>query len=107
LLGEAGLGAEVGAAKVGDLSGFPTVEPVATRHGFDYPGVHGKCFQAAGAEEEHAIGDFFADAGEGEQEDLGLGVGGALGGVEPTGVLGEKGRDTGDVAGAKTKGAGA
>ena len=63
LLGEAGEGAEVRAAEVGDLGGLPAVETVAAGEGFQDPGVDGEGLELAGAEEEHAVGDFFADAG--------------------------------------------
>ena len=106
LLGEAGVGAEVGAAEVGDLGGFPVVEAVAADHGFDDPGIDGEGFEAAGAEEEDAIGDFFADAGEGEEAGFGFGVGGVFGGGEPGGVGGEEAGDGGDVAGTETEGTG-
>jgi hypothetical protein len=107
LLGEAGLRAEVGAAEFSDLPGLPVVEAVAAGHGLDNPGIHGKGFQAPGAEKQHAVGDFFTDAGQLDQPGLGLGVGRVLGGGEPTGIGGEETGDAGDVAGPEAQGAGA
>ena len=107
LLGEAGLGAEVRAAEVGDLGGFPAVEVVAAGEGLENPRVDGEGFEAAGSEKENAVGDLFTDALECEQALFGFGVGGVFSGFEPTGVRGEETGDDGDVAGAKAERAGA
>ena len=97
LLGEAGGGAEVGAAEMGDLSGRPASELVAPGHGFDHPRVDGEGFELTGAKEEHAVGDFFADAGEREEAGFGLDVGQCGGLVQPTGVRGQKLGGAGDI----------
>lgn len=107
LLGEAGERAEVDAAEMRDLRGFPAIETVAARHGFDDPGIDGKGFEFAGAEEEDAVSDFFADAGKGAEAFFRRGVGERFGFVEPARVGGEKAGGFGDVAGAEAEEAGA
>lgn len=107
LLGEAGERAEVDAAEVGDLGGFPALEAVALRHGFDDPRVDGEGFEFSGAEEENAVGDFFADAGERAETLFRGGVGERFGFVEPAGMGGEELGGFGNVAGAETEQAGA
>lgn len=107
LLGEAGERAEVDAAEMRDLGGFPAVEAVTAGHGFDDPRVDGEGFEFAGAEEEDAVGDFFADAGEGAEAFFRGGVGERFGFVEPAGVRGEELGGFGNVAGAETEEAGA
>lgn len=65
----------MGAAEVGDLRRLPTGEAVAALHRLDDPHVDGESFEPAGAEEEHAVGDFFADARERAETFLRDGVG--------------------------------
>lgn len=107
LLGEAGEGAEMGAAEVGDLGGFPAFETVALGHGFDDPGIDGEGFEFSGAEEEDAVGDFFADTGKGAEALLRGSVGKGFGFFEPAGMRGEKLRGVVNVARAETEEAGA
>lgn len=103
LLGETGLRTEVDAAEVRDLGGAPALEPVAALHGLDDPGVHREGLQPAGAEKQDAVGDLFPDPGQADQAGLGLGVGRALGRLQPAGVGREAGGDAGDVAGAEAE----
>jgi hypothetical protein len=63
LLGEACEGAEMSAAELGNLGGFPANEAIAAFHGSQDPNVDRKCFEPTSAEKECAISDFFADAG--------------------------------------------
>ena len=107
MLGEAGEGAEVRTAKLGDLRGFPADETVARGHRLQNPGVHRKSLQSARSEEQHAVGDFFAHAGEFKQAGLGRGVGERLGLVEPAGARSESACGFGNVARAKSELAGA
>lgn len=107
LLGEAGEGAEVDAAELRERGGFPVVEAVAAGEGFEDPDVYGEGFEFAGAEEEDAVGDFFADAGEGAEAFFGGGVGEGFRLLEPAGVGGEKAGGLADVAGAEAEEAGA
>jgi hypothetical protein len=107
IAGVARVRAEVGAAEVGDLGRLPTVETVAAGEGFEHPGVHGEGLELAGAEEQHAVGNFFADAGQFHQPPLGGGVGQGFGFIEPAGPGAEEFRGFGDVAGAEAEQAGA
>jgi len=97
----------VGAAEVGDLRRLPTGEAVAALHRLDDPHVDGERFEPAGTEEEHAVGDFFADARERAETFLRDGVGECFGCFEPAGMRGEKLRGLGNVACAETEEAGA
>ena len=90
MLGEAGEGAEVGAAELRDLGGLPADEAVAACEGFEHPGVDGEGCEFARAEEQDAVGDFLADAGEFEQTRFRGGVGEVLGLIEPAGVCSEE-----------------
>ena len=106
-MGEAGEGTEVGAAEVGDWRGLPAREAVAELHRPDDPHVNGEGLEPAGPEQEDAIGDFFADAGEGAEAFLRGGVGEGFGFFEPAGMRGEELRGLRNVAGAEAKEAGA
>ncbi len=103
LLSEPGEGAEVLATEVRDLGGFPSGEIVASGHGLEDPGIDGEGFEFSGTEEEHAIGDFLADAGEFHESGFRVGVGKTFGFGEPPGMLGEESRGAGDVAGSESE----
>jgi hypothetical protein len=107
LLGEAGEGAEVGAAELGELGGFPAGEAVAAGEGLENPRVHREGLEFARAEEEDAVGDFFADAGEFEEAGFRGGVGEGFGFIEPAGAGGDEAGGLADVARAETEEAGA
>lgn len=94
------------AAEVGDLGGFPAGEAVAALHGLDDPHIDGKRFESTSAEEEDAIGDFFADTGERAETLLCAGVGERFGFIEPAGMRGEELRGLSNVARAEAEEAG-
>lgn len=106
-MSEAGERAEVNAAEVSDLGGFPASETVALRHGFDDPRVDGERFESSGAKQEDAVGDLFTDAGERAETVFGGGVGERFGFVEPAGMRSEELGGFGNVTGAETEQAGA
>lgn len=107
LLGQAGPRSEMGPAEMRDLGGFPPGETIAAFEGLEDPGVHGKGFEFAGAEQQDAVGDFFADAGQFEQARLGGGVGQVLGLIQPAGALGDVVGRSMNIFGAETEEAGA
>ena len=107
LLREAGERTEVGATEVGDLRRLPVGERVAAFHGLDDPHVDGERFESAGAEEEDAVGDFFADAGERAEALFRGSVGERLGFLEPAGMRGDPVRSLRNVTGAEAEEAGA
>jgi hypothetical protein len=75
LLGEAGEGAEVGAAEVGDVGGFPAVEAVAAGEGFEHPRIHGEGLEFAGAEEGTQSATFSPTPGSSMSRALAAGYG--------------------------------
>ena len=107
LLREPGEWPEVGTAKLGDLSWFPTVEPVAAREGLENPRIDGKCCELAGPEEEDAIGNFFTDARKRAEPSFSVGVRHNLGRFEPAGVRRQKLGGLGNITSAEAELAGA
>src|SRR3954469_8541755 len=81
----------------------PVVQPVTSRKRFENPHINGKRFEPAGAEEEHAIGNFFADARQETQAFLRYRVGQRFGFFEPAGMRGEKTRGLRDVPRTKSQ----
>ena len=51
-------------SEMSDLGGFPTLQAVPFRHRFDDPHVDRECLESTSAEEENAVRNFLADAGQ-------------------------------------------
>ena len=86
MLGEPGKGTEVLAAEVSDLGGFPISELVMDGHRLEDPSVHREGLELARTEEQHTVGDIFADAGQFHQPGLGRRIGQVFGFIEPAGA---------------------
>jgi len=90
---------EVRAAEVRHLGRRPPVQAVVAGQRLQDPRVHRKGFEPAGAEQEDAVRDLCADAGQFEQAGVRRGVGQGLSLLQPAGAVGEEPRGSGDVAG--------
>jgi len=84
LLGKAGERAEMGAAEMGDLRGFPIFQTIATGESFEDPRIDGEGFKFTGPKKQHAVGNFFTDAGQFQETGFRGGVGELFSFVEPT-----------------------
>ena len=90
------------AAEVGDLRGGPAGEAVVSGHRFEDPSVDRESLELTRAEEQDAVGHFFADAWQLQQARLGGRVGQKLGFIEPAGSRSQELGGRVDVACAKS-----